>query len=116
MKFFNRYGSPVTYLKDNEVFYSFSGRPLAYLKDEVIYSYQGKCLGWLIDGWVRDRTGNAVFFGDNPVGGPLCPLTKLAPIPSLPKIPPIPSIPEIPPIRPLLSLNWAVNTGEDFFS
>jgi hypothetical protein len=48
------------------------------------------------------------------IGGPLCPIRRIAPIPPIPRIAPIRSIRRIPPIPPISSLSWSGLTWGQF--
>ena len=63
---FNGYGKPVAYIAidDELTIYLWSGKPVAYLdtdNDEGyhVYGFNGKHIGWFVDGVIRDHKGNA---------------------------------------------------------
>jgi len=65
---FDKEGNPVAYIDTNDewTIYLWEGKPVAYIiKDEQtlhIYGFNGKHLGWYINGILRDHDGNAVGF------------------------------------------------------
>lgn len=69
MTFFDRTGKPIAYCDNDEAIFLFSGEPVAYLYDEIVYSYSGKQLGRFEDGWIRDLHGYCVFFTEKTRGG-----------------------------------------------
>jgi hypothetical protein len=71
-----------------------------------IYDYSGRHIGWLQDGWIRDRDGNAVLFSAEAMGGPLKPLRQLPGLKGLQGLRPLKGGPELPP-KPIFSLNWS---------
>ena len=115
LDFYDLNGRPIAYTEDGIHIYLFSGEPAAYLQDDSVYSYSGKHLGWLLDGWIRDHRGNAVLFTEKSLGGPIKPIRQLKPLKSIRNIRPIKSIRQIKPIKPIKSFNWSDLVGEEFF-
>jgi hypothetical protein len=64
MTFYDRAGKAVAYTEDDVHLFLFSGYPVGYIIDGSIYSYSGRHLGTLRAGWIRDHTGQTVFFTD----------------------------------------------------
>lgn len=62
---FNQKGEPVAYIdtSDEYTIYLWSGEPAAYLTDPTahgslaIYGFNGKLLGWYVDGAIYDKRG-----------------------------------------------------------
>jgi hypothetical protein len=52
-------GNPVAYIDyDSEcTVYMWSGKPVAYITSDMIYGFNGKHLGWYVDGVVRNLSG-----------------------------------------------------------
>ena len=69
MTFYNSKGKAIAYLYDDEYIFLFSGEPVAYLYDKVVYHFDGRHLGWFENEWVRDLDGKCVFFTENTTGG-----------------------------------------------
>ena len=110
---FNAEGSPEAYISFSEndpTIYTWSGKPVAFLASSVghdfnVYGFNGKHLGWFVDGVVRSHEGS-----------PVCGVHRVARAVSLPKpgplksikqlVPPIPSK-ELAPLRPLFRRQWS---------
>jgi hypothetical protein len=110
---FNAGGSPEAYIWFSEnppTIYMWSGKPVAYLASSVgggfnVYGFNGKHIGWYVNGVVRSHEGN-----------PVCGVHRVVREVSIPKPePPKPlkqSIPpktskELPPSRPLYRRQWS---------
>lgn len=65
---FDKDGNAVAYIATNEdwTVYSWEGKPMAYITNDGqtihVYGFNGKHLGWYLNGVVRDHEGNAVGF------------------------------------------------------
>lgn len=61
---FNSKGSATAYIAENLTIFLWSGKPVAYLEidsgDMSLYGFNGKHLGWFVDGVVYDHNGDAV--------------------------------------------------------
>ena len=68
--FYGRSGNAIAYTEDGVHIYLFSGKPVAYLDGESVYSFGGRHLGWYLDGWIWDNHGYAVLFTEEATGGP----------------------------------------------
>lgn len=106
MDFFGRNGRPVAYLA-NGYLLRWNGQRAAIVQHNAIYSLNGKHIGYIHDGWVRDKRGHAVSFSPGASGGPMPPIPMIAPIKAIPPIHPIAPIMGIPPIMPIASLSWS---------
>ena len=95
----DRYGVPKAYITDEEenLIYLWNGKPVAYINDENVYSWQGRHLGWFFDGILYDLKG----IRDGFINGN-CPVTphsetskptKLTTYPKSPHKPPFSRIP-----------------------
>ena len=110
---FNGGGSPEAYIsfsEDNPTIYMWSGKPVAYLSSSVsggfnVYGFNGKHLGWYVDGAVRNHEGN-----------PVCGVHRVVrevslPMPESPKsikqLLPLKSSKELAPPRPLYRRQWS---------
>jgi hypothetical protein len=115
LTFYDGTGCPVAYSNDEENVYMFSGEPVAYLKGNSVYAFDGSHLGFFTDGWVRDHQGFYVFFTENAKGGPPKPLRALKPLKSIRKIRPVRGVRALRPLRPLRQLAWSPLSGAQFF-
>ncbi len=113
--FYNISGRPVAYTVDGTHIYLFNGEPVAYISDYSIYSFSGRHLGWFMNGWITDHSGNAAFFSDSAVSGPLKPLKQLKPLKSLRQLRPLKSLKQLAPLKPIQMLSWSNLSDEDFF-
>jgi hypothetical protein len=61
---FNSNGEPVAYISSdtNRTIYLWDGHPVAYLYSYHVYGFNGRHLGWLINGIVYDSDGNRIGF------------------------------------------------------
>ena len=66
-----------------------------FISDGSVFSYSGKYLGILDDGFFRDRYGHAVAFMQGAIGGPILPLAELPPLPPLFPLAPLPPLPPL---------------------
>lgn len=61
---FNSSGEATAYIAEDLTVYLWSGKPVAYLSEAKagfhIYGFNGKHLGWFVDGVARDHQGKAV--------------------------------------------------------
>jgi len=109
---FDRTGTPVAYVDTDQEFTVFlwNGTPVAYLSHASIFGFDGKHLGWLRKGIVRDHDGNGVGF----VEGAVNMLTKLEPLKGLEKLTPLRSLEELEPMEPMTQDAWS-NTPLELF-
>ena len=117
MTFYDRNGKPVAYTEDDTHVFLFTGEPVAYFVENAVYGFNGKHLGWLDKGWIRDLSGACVLFSESASGsGPVKPVKCICPIKSIKHIKPIKSIREIKHIRAVNSLSWSSLSGLQFFA
>lgn len=115
ISFYDKNGKPIAYSEDDVHIFLFTGEPRAYIDGISIYSYPGKHIGWFIDGWIRDHSGNCVMFSEKASGGPIKPIKQIKPIKGIKQIKPIKRIKQIKPILPIKSLSWSNVSGIVFF-
>ena len=115
MTFYDLKGSPIAYCDDGENIYLFTGEPVAYLYNNMVYAYNGYQLGWFEKGWIRDLQGFCVFFTENAISGMIKPLKKLKPLKYLKRLKPLKGIRRIPRIKPFDKIGWSKLSGENFF-
>jgi hypothetical protein len=107
---FNADGSPDAYIWFSEnppTIYMWSGKPVAYLVSSVdggfnVYGFNGKHIGWYVNGVVRSHEGNPVCGVHRVVSSP-----KPKPPKSLKQSAPLKSSKELPPARPLFRRQWS---------
>ncbi len=113
---FNGSGKPEAYIapQDELAIYLWDGKPVAYLKKDSesgfhVYGFNGKHLGWFVDGVIWDHTGNAA-----------CALkerlqrTEFEPFKAFKQFQPFKSFEEFAPFRPLFSNSWSVSPCQIF--
>jgi hypothetical protein len=112
---FDRIGRTVGWL-DGEVVRLPNGQHIAFVSNNGVHDYGGRCIGYFEDGYFRDSSGNAVAFVQGATGGPLPPLPQLPPLPPLFPLAPIAPIPSIPPIPPIFTLHWSALSWDQFLT
>lgn len=114
---YNKLGKPVAYVHDDNIhIFLFDGTPSAYFKDEHVYNYYGKYLGWKHNGWYYDRNGNPTFFNESATGGPVKPVKQVKPVKGVKQVKPVKSVKEVRPVRPVKSLSWSKLVNSDYFN
>jgi hypothetical protein len=111
---YGRCGTVIAWLDDGVVFDQ-CGRWVAFLDDENVYSFTGKLLGFYEDGWFRDLRGDGVALTagcrDN---GPVRPVLDPVPLPPALSFPPLPPAPHIMPVSPMPTVDWSLQTWNEF--
>jgi hypothetical protein len=115
LTFYDLRGSPIAYTDNGEDIYLFSGKPVAYLSDESLYSYSGKYIGSFDEGWVLDKNGKRVFFTDIAAGGPATPARCATPARSARSATPAKFARAARPATPAKSSSWSMLSGRQFF-
>ena len=106
---FSSEGKPIAYIVTDDEFtiFMWDGTPVAYLypsNDQFsIYGFNGKHLGWLVDGRIRDHEGNTVGF----TKGSVDMYTQYEPYKSYKQYKPYKSYKEYEPYMPYLKNAWA---------
>ncbi len=71
------HGQAVAYIdEDHESIFMRDGTPVAWLSRDGIYTYRGKFLGWLWEGWVFGHDGKCVLFTERAQPKPLKPFRQ----------------------------------------
>lgn len=117
MTFYDSHGKAVAYTEDEEHIYLFSGLPVAYLYNELIYSFKGKQLGRFEYGWVRDLKGRCVFFTDDAEGcGPAKPAKHAKPAKGAKHALPVKYARHSPYAKAASCVSWSGLSGKQFFT
>jgi hypothetical protein len=105
---FDGQGRPSAYvvLDDELAIYLWSGKPVAYLQPDSaggfhVYGFNGKHLGWFVDGIVRDHDGNAGCAVKERLQS-----TEYEPYKSYKEYKPYKGYKEYAPYRPYFSFTW----------
>jgi hypothetical protein len=101
-------GRPVAYIAEDLTLYLWSGAPVAYLGNDRrdgfnLYGFNGKHLGWLTSGVIRDHQGNVVGAFKEAFRSP----TKFESEKGRKELKPARSVTELEPLQPLLSRDWS---------
>ena len=115
MEFFDREGRATCYSPDGEHLYLWNGDPVGYFAGERVYSFRGKVLGWIENGWLYDRRNKPALFSADAEGGPGKPVRRVSPVKSVRRVRPVRSVKQIAPVRPVRSLSWSESTGVLYF-
>ncbi len=105
---FDSKGKPVAYIAEDLTIYLWSGKPVCYLQKDTaggfhIYGFNGKHLGWLVEGIARDNRGH-------PVGGVkqvFSTPTEYEPFKPFKQFKPFKAFTQFPPFRPFFDNKWA---------
>lgn len=113
---YNRSGQAFAYLwEDNEHIYTYSGEPIAFVRENFVYGYNGRYLGWIQNGWYYDRNGQPTFFTEHASGGPVKPARSARPARGARYARPAKAAREARPARPARSLNWSLLSDISYF-
>ena len=115
MEFFDRSGRAICYSPDGEHLYLWNGRPVGYMNDGRVYSFDGHILGWVENGWLYDRQNRHALFSGDAQGGPLRPLRNVAPVKSVRHVRPVKGVRHVAPVRPIKGMNWSGFSDVSFF-
>ncbi|SFO29965.1 hypothetical protein SAMN04487831_11745 [Pseudobutyrivibrio sp. UC1225] len=116
MIFYDSHGRPIAYTEDAKHIFLFNGRPVAYLHNDLVYSFHGKQLGRINNGWVRDLHGGCVFFTEVAQGGgPAKPAKHTTPAKGAKYALPAKAARHAPFAKAANSLSWSRLSGIQFF-
>ena len=116
MNFYDRFGQPIAYSTDSGEIFLFNGLPVAYIFEDAIYSYQGVQYGWILNNWIRDLNGYAVFFNELSFGfGPMKPMRRMLPMKAMKRMVPMKSMRRVKRAKPVLRMQWSPLSGLLFF-
>ncbi len=115
MEFYDRNGRATCYSPDGENLYLWSGEPVGYFSDDKVYSFTGRLLGWIANGWLYDRSNRPALFSTEAAGGPLHPMRQIAPVKSVRKVRPVKSVQQVPHVMPLRSMGWSACANALYF-
>jgi hypothetical protein len=90
------------------------GRIVAFIFGREIVRTDGRHLGRIEDGNIRDHCGAVVAWTENAQGGPIKPAASVAPIPPIRALAPSPPTPPVPPIPAISLLSWSTMTWKQF--
>lgn len=91
---------------DDLTIYLWGGQPVAYLvkeqgRDFDVYGFNGKHLGWFVNGIIRDHEGEATCALKE-----IVPNAQIEPLKGLKSLKSLKNLTELTPLRPLFSTQW----------
>ena len=109
---YDKTGAAIAYLDpaDEMTIYMWAGKPVAYVSGKSVYGFNGKHIGWFVDGFIYDSKGKIVAA----TGKTLAVKPKPAPARGLKQIKPIKAIERLAPLEPLHGITWS-DTATDVF-
>ncbi len=113
--FYDAEGTPVAYCDDGESIYLYSGEPVAYVSDDSVYTFGGRHIGFIEDGWVRDHSGMRVFCTEHSKGGPARPVCRVQPVRRVGNSRPAKKIRRSLPNKAMCQRGWSSLSGMQFF-
>lgn len=116
MEFHSRTGDACCYLHDGEHVYLWNGKPVGYLVDGKVYSFTGRQLGWFDNGWLYDRLNRPALFSADASGGPVKPVRKVKPVKGVRQVRPVRSVRQVGLVRPVRSLSWSPASDAAYFA
>jgi hypothetical protein len=104
---YDKNGDAKAYIDDDHTIYLWNGDPVAYLSNTNslwhVYGFNGKHLGWYIDGVIYDQNGNPVGAQKDAVSM----MTSLEGMKGMKSMMPMKSMKEMAPMKPMLSSSWS---------
>jgi hypothetical protein len=115
---FDRSGKTVAWLRNDVVFDRASHRYAAFLQGRHgdLFSYDGRYIGRLHRGYLRDRAGDAVAFLNSARGGPVLPVYSATAVLPVPLAPPVAPGPLPAPAAAAPTLNWSQLSWNQFLA
>jgi hypothetical protein len=117
---YNGKGKAIAYVAvdDDMTIYTWSGNPVAYLEPDKrggggfhIYGFNGKHLGWFVQGVARDHDGDAACAAKERLRS-----TELEPFKAFKAFKPFKAFKEFPPFRPFFSNSFSDTTCSLFLA
>lgn len=112
---YDQHGNAVAYVEPDGVIYLYEGTPVGYIEAEDVFAFDGRHLGWYLQGWVRDHHGGCVFFTEAAQGGPVRPVRAVRPVRGVRGVRPVRGVRQVRPVRPVMGIGWSRVSGPQFF-
>lgn len=112
--FYDQAGDAIAYSDDGEHIYLFTGKPVAYLDSDAVYSNDGDQRGWFADGWIRDKGGRCVAFSNRAVEGPFRPPMHAKPEKGVRQPRPLKATQDPRTLHPIYSNAWSEQSATEF--
>ncbi len=116
MDFYDKNGRTVAYTTDSGYIYLYSGKPVAYIYGNSVYSLSGRHLGWFGNGWIRDHVGACVMFCTGVTGGPARPAHQAKPAKGARQALPGKGARQAKPAMPAKQSSWSHTPATTFLS
>jgi len=116
VEFFNRSGEAVCYVQDGEHLYLWNGKPVGYIDSGRVFSFRGRVLGWMDNGWLYDRSNRPALFADGATGGPVKPARKVKPVKGVRGVRPVKGVRQVVHVRAVKSNSWSSYSDATYFS
>ncbi len=114
--FYTEAGEPIAYTEDRVHIYLYDGSPVAHIGGINIYFFSGKHLGYFIDGWIVDHSGNNVLCSTEAIELPSIPNLQMPPTKESKGQLPTSGLPQPPfNLPPQRSTNWSSSTYRELF-
>jgi hypothetical protein len=115
MEFFDSNGQVTCYSPDGENLYLWSGEPVGYFASDKVYSFSGRLLGWIENGWLYDRSNQPALFSADASGGPMRPMRAVKPVKSLRNVRPVKSVRQVPHMKAMRGIGWSDCSNSLYF-
>ncbi|MFD0934121.1 4-fold beta flower protein [Methylobacterium trifolii] len=73
IEYFDKAGRAAAFCDFGKDLYLWDGRPAGFIDGDAVFSYSGRFIGWMGDGWLCDEAGLRLLFEYDAVGGPTKP-------------------------------------------
>ena len=113
--FYDRHGRPYAYADDGVHIYKYSGKPIAYIAGQSVYSYPGRHVGFFEDGMILDHRGDAILFTKLASGEPARPAKQFRPVKPIKLARPAKGPQAARPMRPARTGKWSSREPADLF-
>ena len=111
------HGQAVAYIDDDQQsIFMRDGTPVAWLSENIVYTYRGKLLGWLWEGWIFGRDGKCVLFTERAQPGATKPFRQMPEDCGDQALRPSRDVRETPLKRRTRSTVWSSNSARSFFT
>lgn len=115
MDFFDNSGRATCYSPDGEHLYLWTGQPVGYFDGDRVYSFSGRLMGWIGNGWLYDRHNRPALFSPDATGGPMRPMRQMMPMRSMRQMRPMKAMRQMAHLRPMQSLGWSPTANALYF-
>lgn len=107
---YDKRGGVIAFLGENNRIVDLRGRSIAWIRDDNVYNYNGRHLGWWLRDHMRGPDGGVMVWLRGASPGVMLPIPRLPPMPPLPELEPLRPLPNLPPLRPMRSLSWSAHS------